>query len=217
MENKIIGFIGIDAYDILLYLARICCNHNEKVLLVDNSLSKSLLLCIPNLEEIEPSKDYIDYLGIDFTAIKAESITSCEYDKVFIFYGLYNANIDYSICNHFILVSDAQLHTLLAIKELDLDSNKVMHIIIKDIYEVLIPDYKVLEILNLTGEIKIYTHYIDGWEMKYRGVCQEQNLKSFQKISRYLKEYLYELSKVLYPEQSMKELIKVMKKALKGN
>lgn len=215
--NKIIGFIGIDAYDILLYLARICCNHNEKVLLVDNSLSKSLMLCIPNLEELEPSIDYIDYLGVDFTTIAAKSINSCKYDKVFIFYGLHNMNIDYSICNHFILVSDAQLHTLLSIKELELDSSKVMHIIMKDIYEVIIPDNKVLKTLNLSGEIKIYTHYLDGWDLKYRGICQEQNLTSFQKISRYLKEYLYEISKLLYPEQSMKDLNNVIKKASKGN
>jgi hypothetical protein len=214
--NRIIGFIGIDTYDIILYLARICCNYNEKVLLVDNSLSKSLFLCIPNLAELNSNIGYIDYLGVDFTTIAAENINSCEYDKVFIYYGLHNTNSDYSICNNYILVSDIQLHTLLAINEIEIDSSKVINIIMKDVYEVMIPDNKVLALLNLTGEVKIYTHYLDAWDIKYRVVCQEQNLTSFHKISNYLKEYLFETSKVLYPEQSRKELNNIIKKALKG-
>lgn len=207
----------MDAYDIILYLARICCKNNEKVLLVDNSLSKSLFLCIPNLGELDTRIDYIDYLGIDFTTIAAENINSCEYDKIFIYYGLYNTNSDFSLCNNYILVSDIQLHNLLAIKKIGLDSGKVIHVIMKDVYEVMIPDNKIINLLNLTGEVKIFTLYLDAWDMKYRVVCQEQNLTSFHKISNNLKEYLLEISKVLYPEQSIKELNNVIKKALKGN
>lgn len=217
MANKIIGFIGIDAYDIILYLARISCNNNEKVLLVDNSLSKSLSLCIPNLNELISNTDYIDFRGIDFTSKPVGNINYDEYDKVYVSYGLYNNGHNYSICNHYVLVTDIQLHNLLAIKELELDKNKVMHVIMKDVYEIIIPDSKVLKLLNLSGEIKIYNHYLDARDIKYRVVCQEQNLISFHKISNSLKEYLYEMSKLLYPEQSMKELNNVIKKALKGN
>lgn len=215
--NSIIGFIGIDAYDIILYLARISCNSNEKVLLVDNSLSKSLLSCIPGLNELNVNSDYIDFRGIDFTTIPLENVNSDEYDKIFVYYGLYNTSNKYSICNHYILVTDIQLHHLLAIKELRLDVKKVMHVIIKDVYEIILPDNKILKLLNLSGEVKIYTHYLDAWDMKYRVVCQEQNLTSFHKISKSLKEYLYEISKQLYSELSIKELNNIIKKALKGN
>ncbi len=215
--NKAIGFIGIDAYDIILYLARISYNNNEKVLLVDNSFSKSLMSCIPNLYELNSNNDFIDYRGIDFTTIPLENVESVEYDKVFVYYGLYNTCNKYNICDYYILITDIQLHHILAIKELKLDISKVMHVIMKDVYEILLPENKILKLLGLPGEVKIYTHYLHTWDIKYRVVCQEQNLTSFRKISNSLKEYLYEISKMLYPEQSIKQLNNIIKKALKGN
>ena len=66
MGDKLIGFLGCDKYEIILYLSRILYHLGKKVLLVDYAESEALYQSIPVPDTLKDENNYIHYSGIDF-------------------------------------------------------------------------------------------------------------------------------------------------------
>lgn len=218
LENKtIVGFIGTDNYDIIMYLAKIFSKLNSRVLLLDYSLNQSLTLCIPHPKDMNSQVEYIDYGGIDFTRtmkIKPNKISN--YDFVFINYGLYHIE-DVSYCSHLILTSDIQRHHLDLISNLVIDEEKLLQFVIKDVYDGVMTGERALKMICKGHSDKGYILYQDSIELRNRTILQEAMYPPLKKVSDSLKTYLINTVKSLCSSVTDNQIKLVMKSMERGN
>ena len=120
MENKILGFFGVDKYDIILYLSRILYTLNKKILLLDCSENRALTYSIPMPNQIlcEERDCYIvNYRGIDcasnsFISQELMEKYKQEYDVILMDFGFQENHELVENCTHIVLVLDQKLHNL---------------------------------------------------------------------------------------------------------
>lgn len=218
LENKtIVGFIGIDNYDIIMYLAKIFSKLNSRVLLLDYSLNQSLTVCIPHPKDLSSLDEFIDYGGIDFTRtrdIKPNKISN--YDYVLINYGLYNIE-DVSYCSHLIITSDIQRHHLDIVSKLTIDDDKLLQIVIKDVYDGVMTGERALKMICKEHIDKGYILYQDPFDLRNRTIFQEAMYPPLKKVSGALKTYLINTVRNLCSSVTDNQVKLVMKSMERGN
>lgn len=123
-----IGFVGIQTYDILLYLCKMLHALDQKILLVDYAENKALSYCIP-MPKNQPNHQYISYQGCDFLQNpnyeKLQEIQQ-QYDKILIDFGFVQNYELLSRCSMIYLCTDQQLHHINAVKPFLKSGNDVM-------------------------------------------------------------------------------------------
>ena len=67
MGNNTVAYVGLDNFDIILYISRVLMKLGKKVLLVDHSETMAIKYCIPQPKGLNCQRDIITYQGIDFT------------------------------------------------------------------------------------------------------------------------------------------------------
>ena len=88
MECKIIGFMGLDVQDTILYLSRIFYQMGKRVLMADYSESQALYYCIPMIPGTNDYAETIEYRGTYFTRGLLRQENYKEYDVIMIFLDL---------------------------------------------------------------------------------------------------------------------------------
>lgn len=215
-NSKVIGFIGVDCYDYILYLTRILTILGCKVLLIDYSCTQSLTYCIPHPKDMDSYKEIVEYKGFDFTRRIFSLEWEGEYDFIFIFYGLYDLK-NYSMCNFYILLSDGQRHHLDRIKVLKVEDEKVLQILLKDTEDVINKQY----VLSLMGKNSFPSVYLLNQRIQeYKNKCmlQSQQFPSLKGMGEEVLQYLFITVKILRPstkEKEFKKVIRTMKRRQK--
>lgn len=107
-----IGFLGLDSYDVIIFLARFLTSLGEKVLIKDYSQLGGLSYCIPTPVSLNPEKEVISFRDIDY--IKSESNLNLEeeYSFILIDFGLHTKHETIKQCENLYLLTDLQQHNI---------------------------------------------------------------------------------------------------------
>ena len=219
MGDKLIGFLGCDKYEIILYLSRILYHLGKKVLLVDYAETEALYQSIPVPDTLKEENNYIHYSGIDFIQGKYyERNKKEEYDYTLIDFGYDTSNIMLSKCEKVLFITDLQLHNLKRLKNIFYNGNGEKYLIIKDVFPCKIkPEYIKEQLSNLMiEEQQVYILYQDSIDMKYRIQSQYDHKFSFPKLSKPVKTFLQDLIIRLNENISGKQLRVAYSKAERG-
>lgn len=216
MANNVIGYIGIENFEMMLYLARILNKLKQKVLLIDLTADQDLASCIPVPIGLDPSDDVISYYGVDFTKAAPSSDMLNEYDVVLISFG-FNISAEIKYCNRIVYAVNQMLHNINRVAALAPISAYEKHLIIKDMVSSKITPEYIADCLKL--EIKpenIITLDFDEVDMKYKILAQHDSLFTFSRITNKAKRYLITTVRELNPEVTEKELREAYRLAERG-
>lgn len=224
MGNRMIGFLGAEKYDILLYLSRILYRLNQRVLLVDYAENRALTYCVPvpmtSQGTITLHKECVSYQGIDFLVEPAygELMELIEqYDIILIDFGFQVYSKLLKECSQIYICVDQQLHNIMQLKPLKLMEELAdkCFLLFRQVYDCKISSTYLLEELGLfLGEGQVYEYYQDSMDMKYCIDSQYNHTFQFAHISRGLKSCLLFILRNVLPcltEQQRKNAYRVAK------
>lgn len=222
MGDNVIGFIGSDKYEFILYLSRILYHLGKKVLMVDYSEKFVLSQCIPKPEKLNHKdyKDYIDYCGVDFIkGIDLKENWKTEYDVVLIDFGFHPDAETITYCTKLIYVTDLQLQNVNRMKSFLSETCYTADaaFVIKDVVDCKITPEFILEQLEQEfDENQTYILYQDSFDTKYRILCQYNLKYNFGRLSKPTKIFLKDLARGSLQTQDEKGLKEAYKKAERG-
>lgn len=218
MADNVIGFVGVEKYEIILYLSRILHHLNLKVLLVDLSESEALYSCIPIPKDMRNKENKIDYRGIDF--IKNENKLydlQGNYDVILIDFGFNSYSNILSQCNRILLFTDLQLHNIERIKNMKIQTVAEMSLILKEFINCKItPEFITTQIGYNIDKEQVYVFHNDIIDMKYKIHSQYDDCFHFKKLSRSYKQFLKDVIFELVINIDLKTYRKAYKKAGRG-
>lgn len=233
MGSKKIGFLGADKHDILLYLSKILCKLNQKVLLVDYSENRALTYCIPspggerNFYTVQESEklryctridgekedECISYQGFDFI-IEPMYGTLMEiskaYDVILVDFGFQVYSKLITACDQIYLCLDPQLHHVMQLKplkQLEAEIKERCYLLFRQVYDCKISAGYLLEELGMElSKEQVFLYYEEAMDLKYCIDSQYNHIFHFMKISRGLKSCLLFLLRTMLPEMKEHEL-----------
>lgn len=211
-SNKIIGCVGIENYDVIIYLSKVLSSQNLRVLVVDYSNHDDLAVCIPSIPGIDVDTDFIECFSFLYTRQKFGCINQEDYDVIFVYYG-FNINVD--VCDSYILVTDMQIHNVNALKEL-VSEDKVLQLLVKDIDDSCVEVSKISKILNIADEMT-YELPRNSSDIRNCSVLQYQDnvMPNPKKISSEIINFIFKIVPLINEnsnEKSLKEIIKKWEK-----
>ena len=201
-----VNFAGGGYEDIVLYLAGILKHLDCKPLILDRTLDHAFYTCIPHMEGIDPSEDILDFgrayyrIG-DPAKMATEEITEAGFSPVITLY-------DY---NHFpepgdmsVIVSDEYRIHAEALERFRLEMGNVLILksftgVIKKQYENIAYRLGCEKVFALPYSEKDYRSFISA---SYRGKAV------FSHISGELEQVLLELTGMILPDKTLKEIKK---------
>lgn len=230
-EAKTISFLGIESYDIILYLARILSNLGKRILVIDVSdrgaLSNGLYDSSEALvDNTEPG--ILSHQGLDFIPRVYEWIyrgdfynqflyhTNCDYDYILIDYGLNIGHTAIEKSTLVIMVSDMQKHNIESLlpvmEQLDLPKE----IVIKDVVPCKIKAKDLLP--DKVREIKNVIHYldIDINDIANKIQMQHTRLISLKKCSKKMKDLLCGVVNRIEKDRTKKEIVEAISVTWRG-
>lgn len=218
MSKRIIGFAGIEVIDKILYLSRICVNFGDNVLILDYSNADEIECCIPFHSDINIQKDMIDYRGVDFSKIALTKDLKDKYDTILINFGYTKNRKEVQECTHFICTTDLQKPHIQNLLTIDLPNElSFKQLVVRGkVTRGLSVKENLREVMDYLGTQNYYYQRYKEVDEKARYLCQYNDLFIFKEISNDFKDYLYELTSVLYPECNGRILRENIKKAERG-
>lgn len=111
-SNKVIGFLGIDKYEIMLYLAKLLVKLEKTVLLIDVSETSALSYCFSVPADMDSKIEIISHAGLEYTKKLDIEGQRKNYDVILIDYGFSYNYEDLGNHDHVCIVTDKQLHNL---------------------------------------------------------------------------------------------------------
>lgn len=221
----VVGFFGIDKYDIILYLSLILHQAGKKVLAADCSETGALSACIPKPKV--PAGTITEYRGLFFMdcrrnmkpgSFKIPSLDN--YDYFLADYGFQADDAAIRTLDRCIIVTDQQLHNAKNLSSINRGTDQGIgySLIIRDCADSRQkPGHLVAEIgLDDLPGLKLYASYLDEPDTKCRISCQYNGVFSFTHISAQMKSIVISLLHDIAPELGRKESDKAYRKAMKG-
>lgn len=218
MANNVIGFAGIDKYELILYLSRIIFHLGKKVLLVDDSESEALYQCIPVPESLREAICPIHYRGMDFILGKYyHADLGLHYDVVILDLGFQLKADLVSECTRLFYVIDLQLHNIRKLRLKNQPEDIPMSLIIKDVFPCKIKPEIIMEQWQQDMNLhKGYILYLDTLDLKYKIQSQYDSVFQFQKVSAPVTELLKDIVKQMDFSLQEKEIKQAYHKAERG-
>lgn len=214
MGNNVMGVIGVEVTDILLYLSKILYHLEKRTLIVDLSSHKELISSIANRMDLP----VFHYNGIDISNILDESLN---YDHVIIYYG-FSYNDSLKDCNRIIFVSDMSSKHITAIsriyKELLCNNSCIeKSLLFIHLFDIKIKIEHIIEVIDQKIDLsKVDCIYADLEDMRLSIMNQYNKEITFKKLSPSFKHFLLEMVKKIEPSCNTKQLQLAYKKAERG-
>jgi hypothetical protein len=220
LNQNVIGFYGIENYEIILYLSRILDSIGRKVLMIDYSSLTDLKSCIPIPIGIYVETDIVTYSGIDYTKKFIDQDLIDNYDDILIYFGFNFIESVNKYCTRIVYVTDQQKHNidrLALITETDTKIDLPKSLLIKDVVDCKITREYIIERLqkNIKKE-DVFVFLQDEIDKKIKIILQYNTSFAFQKISNTVKEYLRNMVRNMCPGIAEKELKAAYKIAERG-
>jgi hypothetical protein len=219
IKAKTMGFLGIEAYDLILYLSKLLLNLNQKVLLIDNSETGALTCCIPVPDSLNPKVSKISYRNMDFVRDRASLEYEKAYDFILIDFGFKLNHKEIGNCSILYLITDEQQHNTLRIQNLKLNLEiklPEVYLIIKALINSESSDYLSDCLKDKIVNIRQYFYlYEDDTDRENMVLLQFNNEI---KLKRQSGQYKYLLEQILTEalQFNRTEVTKAYKKAKRG-
>jgi len=212
MNKEIIGFYGIDNFDIVLYLANLLKGLGKTVLMIDNSESGSLACSVPVLSELDSKNEVIEYQGIGFTTLEYDDYIAAGYDYILVHYGFIK-NETFKFCTRLVYSVNQLKHNVEKMNNLTNVGEIPKQVLFCDYVSCKIDQKYILDKLKLeTTEDNLFVFDLDLYDIKNRILSQYNSTVNFKKITPAVKDYLINTVKILCPEISEKEIKKIYNK-----
>lgn len=217
MANNVLGYFGIENYEIILYLARILNKLGRKILLIDYSFTDNLTVCIPIPVGLNAFDDVVTYFGVDFTRKELDADLINVYDDILINFGFnYNINAAQS-CTRIVYSTDLQKHNIEKLISIPNIEKAEKSLLIKDAVDSKVNQAYILDRLQKDiNKEKVYVFDQDVIDTKYKILAQYDTLFEFRKITRAVKDYLKNTIRELCPCTTEKERKEAYKIAERG-
>lgn len=227
MDRKVIGFVGINKAEYLLYISRVLKNLGKKVLLIDCSENGALALSVPSPKGM--TNVTIDYRGVYFADHRSSRVEQSEndkdldfhhmgYDCILVDYGFDTLSEGLKFCDKLICVTDQQIFNIDKLKDIRKVKDVSKALVVRDIVNHKIgPDYitEELSLHNLEAS-EVFSVSLDEYDVSRRLDSQYDDKFIFKKLSKPLKMLIQELSAVICPDIPAKDIEVAYRKAERG-
>lgn len=210
-----IGYIGCEAFDVILYSGRILSKLNYKVLIVDLSKSGALRTSINHGMGLDSSKQIVTYRDINYLrrVPTADELEEFQEGVLFVDYGM-NYNNDFLIELHQMnLVVNTLPHMIEAVNELlnrVIRYNSKCNLLIRDARSIDDVDF-VVDTLKLPSDFyQISYLYHDFSDYESAVNCQISKVIRFTKISPRMKKCILQQIKDIFPQLKADKISKAM-------
>lgn len=210
MLTNAIGFVGIDCYDLILYLAKVLSVLGERVLVSDNSDTGALSCCIPEITTWESGT--VNYFGVDCT----QDVNTIDesYNWVFIDFGFSGRERELE-CDEIYYVTDYKRHNVKAIAEHLLSADILCGLIMRDRLTSKITMQSVLVDINSNtiAEDASYEIFEQQSDLTAQLMMQYNVGLSFKLMSQSMKEFICAF---LSDTFNKKEIMNCIKSVIRG-
>lgn len=220
MAINIVGYTGIDTFDIILYLSRILLKLDRRILLIDHSETQALESSIPEFEGLNTEKGIVSFRHVDFTRMTINERIAGDYDDILIAYGFHEPAADKALLTHVIYATDLYEYNQERINEMRYydTPDTVKQLLIRDVVNVKItPEIIARRINKNIRKENIKILYLEEEDLFARLICNYNKTPRFVKLSGPLKAYLMQEAGILYPEAKRGQIRKAYYKARKGD
>lgn len=221
MVNNVVAYIGIDHFDIVLYLSRILSKLNRKVLVIDHTETQAVISAIPKPVGLE-EHNYITYRGVDYTSVRLENDNMNYYDDILITYGFQPDANEIKYCTRLVFVTDLYLYNhnrLQYIEGKGLTSKEIeRRVLIRNVVDVKFNQSAILNHIN--NEIykdHISILYLNEQDYMNSLICYTNQECQFRMISKQLKNYLLSEIRIYVPDIKVKRWRTAFIKARRGD
>jgi len=222
MGNNTVAYVGLDNFDIILYISRVLMKLGKKVLLVDHSETMAIKYCIPQPKGLNCQRDIITYQGVDFTSKILSKQMQEEYDDILILYGYQEPTSDLELCNRICFVTDLYISNQERLMNLihgySSTGVKDKSLLIKHKADIKVRlDYLFECFHKEVNPEHITVLYYNEIDEINALVCQYHGVYKFKDISKYIKNFILDEVKKLHPEIRIKMITNAFRLARKGN
>lgn len=214
MSARLMGFVGVDKYDIIHYLASTLTVLNKRVLVVDSSMHGSITCTMPSIYRCERGifnyRDFDVVLHPDFSMIDFN-----QYDFVLVDFGFDIKNRDMVRMHEVYMVTDMQMQNVLRFKELELWPYQERFLVVRDIVRLRsVDNYIIEEFLDKSvGPDNTFAVQLDETDKIRMLDCMYNADYKFKDLSEPMRSLLYGIMSPYFKE---KEFYKAFKTAAKG-
>ena len=210
---KVLGFIGTEKYDVILYLSIFLKELGKKVAMVDLSEDRALATAVPFSAEVDTCyfRDSVFYNHVDAIEDIVEDV-----DYVLIDFGFSVKHDLIAACNEIYLVTDTQFYHNKLLKNTVLAEDQARYLLVrcffnnKRINDVTIMDLKSLFITSRN------TFSFHDYDTDYQNMIKCQNgLINFKRISPDLKEFLMIVVATDFDEKTLRATLKKLERTVK--
>lgn len=220
MASKYVRYFGIQYADIVLYTARTLTKLEKRVLIIDYTEERTILSMMPQIPEIDITKDILNYRDINYTCTLPEDDVLNLFHVIFVLYGHkeeVTEHIQFENDSCYIVTTQMP-HEVLQVKELikNLEKDKFSYII-RSVYD----RTRINEVKEYLGCKEIAQDKIRCFDYDYHDIfqlyyCQTRKSSKFSTISPGFKNFLMEHIKEIFPDTNFHMIKKAYKSAEKG-
>lgn len=214
MAARLIGFVGVDKYDIIHYLANILTTLNKKVLVVDSSEYGSIKSTIPAIFKEE--QDVFSYRKFDVLLNpKGANVNFNDYDFVLIDFGFDVKNPILVNMHEVYMVTDMQMFNVNRLMELEIGLYQERFLIVRDIVKLKSIDSYIMSEFTAKsiGPHNTFALRFDETDKVRMLDCMYTDDYKFKDVTSSMQGVLYG---ILSPYVGEKEFTKAFKSASKG-
>lgn len=215
-----IGYVGEEAFDVILYASRILDQLNYEVLIADFSDSNSLFRSVYHGMELDSRKHIVNYRGINYIRRMPlkEELEAFREGVVFSVYGYHNPKAFFIPCNETIAVINTFPHVIDKINALLNDSKEslISRVLIRDIIDMNDIDRVKNAIAFPMAKESFDFLYLDYGDYGRAINCQVTQMIRLTDISMGLMKYLINLILFLVPDISPKIIKNAIRAVRRG-
>lgn len=219
MANNIVAFVGLESFDIILYLSRIMQSLGRKILVVDNSENKALTYSVPHIDWMNTLETIISNRRVDFTGMSVTGELATTYDDVLVDCGCKPPVTSIGLFTKIIYVTDMFEYNIRRIAQINYyqECKCEVSLLIRDLINTKITVEHIVEGLGKEiPEDMISVLYRD--DNDYENCLNSHINQVFTlNLSRLLKGYLMEQISNLCPQVTLNDIKEAYKKARKGD
>lgn len=200
MKNKIMGFVGLDVQDTILYLSRIFYHMGKSVLMVDFSESQALYYSMPFIPGLDAQNAMVEYRSTYFTCKPLQEKEMEAFDVILFFFG-FKLCPEINYCTHLVYTTDCDKNHIDKISNIKNHEKEYKQLVYRNAGNKWLKAYK----LPLAEEIREECQYIHNdsrREKRLRLQCQYNEIFGFRGLSGSFKRYLKDTVKAVFPEES---------------
>lgn len=217
MGNKVIGFVGLDVQDTILYLSRIFYQMGKSVLMADYSESQALYYSIPMIPGTDSYTTHVEYRGTYFTSGPVRERDFGVFDVVMLFFG-FEARREAQYCTHMIYTTDGEKNHLERLWQLRGISAEYLQLVYRNAGAAKQQSEELpASHCGALREACRYTCNDSLRERKLRIQCQYNEIFSFKGISGAFRRYLTDTVRAVFPEECAgKDFAECFRRAQQG-